>query len=148
MKPGNEWASTRGVLKPIIIGVLLLAGVPARAQDFDMGHFDGQSGEAIYRGICQGCHMPDAQGATGAGTYPRLASDANLAVAGYPVMMVVSVRRAMPAFGRYLDDVQVANVVNYVRTHFGNAYSDKVTPDEVAMVRPVKSPATKTAEHQ
>ena len=33
--------------------------------------FDG--GEAIYKGVCQGCHMPDAKGAVGAGAYPALA---------------------------------------------------------------------------
>jgi mono/diheme cytochrome c family protein len=34
-----------------------------------------------------------------------------------------------------LDDDQVAAVVNYVRTHFGNHYADVVTPAQVKAVR-------------
>ena len=32
--------------------------------------FTEQGGEAIYRSVCAGCHMPDGRGASGAGTYP------------------------------------------------------------------------------
>src|ERR1041385_2974000 len=58
---------------------------PAAAQtgDFRGAPFAMQGGEAVYRGICQGCHMADAQGATGAGSYPALANNAKLASAGY-----------------------------------------------------------------
>jgi mono/diheme cytochrome c family protein len=31
---------------------------------------------------------------------------------------------------------QVAAVVNYLRTHFGNSYLDKVTAEEVQAMRP------------
>jgi len=34
-----------------------------------------------------------------------------------------------------LTDAQIADVVNYIRTHFGNRYSDKVTPDLVKTMR-------------
>jgi mono/diheme cytochrome c family protein len=33
-------------------------------------------------------------------------------------------------------DQQIADVVNYVRTHFGNNYKDKVTPADVKSARP------------
>ena len=92
-------------------------------------------GEEIYKGICQGCHMPDAKGATGAGAYPALAKDANLETAGYPVGVVVKGQKAMPAFAEYFTDEQIANVVNYVRTHFGNKYRDKVKPEDVKIMR-------------
>ena len=52
-----------------------------------------RDGEVIYRTVCQGCHMPDAQGAVGAGTYPALAADAKLAEAEYPVLVVLKARR-------------------------------------------------------
>jgi mono/diheme cytochrome c family protein len=39
-------------------------------------HFMQRDGEVIYRTVCQGCHMPNAQGAVGAGAYPALAGDA------------------------------------------------------------------------
>jgi len=39
-----------------------------------------------------------------------------------------------------LTDMQVAAVVNYVRTHLGNDYRDVVTTEEVTAVRPRKGP--------
>ena len=32
-------------------------------------------GQKLYETICQGCHMPDARGAKGAGMYPALAAN-------------------------------------------------------------------------
>jgi mono/diheme cytochrome c family protein len=97
--------------------------------------FAKPSGEDVFRNICQGCHMPNAMGATGAGTYPRLAGDPYLAAAPYPMTMVVFGSRAMPPLGAYLNDSQIANVVNYVRTHFGNHYTDMVKSTDVAKLR-------------
>jgi len=99
-------------------------------------HFMQRDGEVIYRTVCQGCHMPDAQGAVGAGAYPALAGDANLAEAKYPVLVVVNGSKGMPPLGAVLDDEQVAAVVNYVRSHFGNSYPDSVSPADVQAARP------------
>lgn len=99
--------------------------------------FPEQGGAAIYKGVCQACHMPDARGGVGAGSYPALARNSKLAVAGYPVSVVVNGQKAMPAFiGSKLTDQQIADVVNYIRTHFGNHYSDAVTAADVKAVRP------------
>ena len=108
---------------------------PRRMMGFGGGPFPQQTGEDIYKGVCQGCHMPDAKGAVGAGMYPALAGDPNLETAGYPVGVVVKGQKAMPSFAEYFDDAQIANVVNYVRTHFGNKYKDKVKPEDVKMMR-------------
>jgi mono/diheme cytochrome c family protein len=94
-----------------------------------------KDGSVLYRSICQGCHMPDAKGAVGAGRYPALAHNAKLENASYPIFMVVSGFKAMPSFAMYLDNEQVAAVVNYVRTHFGNAYADEVSPTAVKIIR-------------
>jgi mono/diheme cytochrome c family protein len=99
------------------------------------GLFPMQDGEAIYKGVCQGCHMPDAKGAVGAGAYPALAKDANLEIAGYPIGVIVKGQKAMPAFADSFTDDQIANVINYVRTHFGNKYRDKVKPEDVKLMR-------------
>jgi mono/diheme cytochrome c family protein len=99
------------------------------------GLFPMQDGEAIYKGVCQGCHMPDAKGAVGAGMYPALAKNENLETAGYPVGVIVKGQKAMPPLGPYFSDVQVANVANYVRSHFGNKYKDKVKPEDVKLMR-------------
>jgi mono/diheme cytochrome c family protein len=110
----------------------------ASAQEIYAGKFAQQTGEDLYKGICQGCHMPDAKGATGAGTYPALANNPRLAAAIYPITVVVNGQRAMPSFGRAippfgaaLTSVQIANVLNYVRTHFGNQYTDVIAPEAV-----------------
>lgn len=89
--------------------------------------FEEKDGPSIYRNICQGCHMPDAKGAVGAGHYPALAGDPNLASAVYPAIVVANGLRSMPPFAGMLDDEQIAAVVNYVRTHFGNDYKDSIT---------------------
>jgi mono/diheme cytochrome c family protein len=93
------------------------------------------SGEELFVNVCRGCHMSDGEGATGAGTYPSLAGDKNLAAGGYPIDMVVNGRRDMPPSGAMMSDDQVAAVVNYLRTHFGNDYRDEVTAEDVKVVR-------------
>jgi mono/diheme cytochrome c family protein len=98
--------------------------------------FTEQSGEQLFANVCQGCHMPDGKGAVGAGIYPSLAGNKNLEAGGYPVYVVVRGQRAMPAFGAMMSDDQVAAVVNYLRTHFGNDYKDAVTAQDVKVVRP------------
>ena len=97
--------------------------------------FMPQTGEALYANICQGCHMPGGVGAVGAGTYPALAKNPKLAVAGYVLSMVINGRKGMPPFGAQLTDQQVAAVVTYVRTHFGNEFSDEVTAAEARASR-------------
>jgi len=120
---------------------LLLLSLPAYTQStgepvFSPGfRFIENSGEQLFANVCRGCHMSDGKGATGAGTYPSLAGDSNLLSSGYPVGIVVNGRRGMPAFGEVMSDDQVAAVVNYVRTHFGNGYQDAVTTEDVRAVR-------------
>jgi mono/diheme cytochrome c family protein len=98
--------------------------------------FTEQSGAELFANVCQGCHMPDAKGAVGAGTYPSLAGNKNLEAGGYPVYVVVRGQRAMPSFGAMMSDDQIAAVVNYLRTHFGNDYKDAVTAEDVKVARP------------
>ncbi|KAF1052944.1 MAG: Fructose dehydrogenase cytochrome subunit [Stenotrophomonas maltophilia] len=110
------------------------------------GRFTQQSGEALYQAICQGCHMPDAKGARGAGRYPALAGNPALAEADYPVFMVRHGNGGMPSFGLYLSDAQTAAVVNYVRTHFGNHYTDAVSAEHVRQVDASLYPHTRRAK--
>jgi mono/diheme cytochrome c family protein len=120
--------------------LLLLSPFAARAQSavhFSPAfRFTEQSGEQLFANVCQGCHMPDGKGAAGAGTYPSLAGNKNLEAGGYPVYIVVRGQRAMPSLGAMMSDDQVAAVVNYLRTHFGNDYKDAVTVEDVKVVRP------------
>jgi mono/diheme cytochrome c family protein len=119
---------------------LALAASAAPAQEgqrtFSSGYrFVEMSGEELYNNVCRACHMMDARGAAGAGTYPSLAANSNLEAAGYPLTMVIHGRRAMPPFGDMMNDAQIAAVVNYLRTHFGNNYTDMVTAQDVSDAR-------------
>ncbi|MBV9530408.1 MAG: cytochrome c [Bradyrhizobium sp.] len=99
---------------------------------FSSGYrFVEMSGEELYVNVCRACHMADSMGATGAGSYPSLAFDRNLEIASYPIDLVLNGRRAMPPFGALMSDGQIAAVVNYVRTNFGNNYQDAVTAKDV-----------------
>lgn len=119
-----------------LAGAATLTGlVTAAAAQFG-GGYRYQTGQELYEHICQGCHMPDAKGATGAGTYPALAANAKLEAAAYPALVLLKGQKAMPSFSD-LNDAQVAEVVNYIRTNFGNHYSDKVSPDDVKALRPM-----------
>jgi mono/diheme cytochrome c family protein len=97
--------------------------------------FVEKSGEELFANVCQGCHMSDGKGATGAGTYPSLAGNSRLESSGYPIAVVINGQRGMPPFGAMMSDDQVAAVVNYVRTHFGNRYQDAVSVEDVRAVR-------------
>lgn len=94
-----------------------------------------ETGADTYMQLCAACHMPDAMGATGAGNYPALANNPRLMAGAYPLYMVVKGRNGMPVMGEMMTDQQVADVVNYVRTHFGNSYSDPVTAEQAAALR-------------
>lgn len=126
-------------MKPILLASLFVfATRVATAQDSsfaDPSHFAGRTGAEVYHGICQGCHMPEGQGTVGAGMYPPLAKNQNLESSGYPIYLIIHGQKAMPPLGGILADDQIAAVVEYIRTHFGNVYVDPVTLDEVAGAR-------------
>jgi mono/diheme cytochrome c family protein len=108
----------------------------------DATPFNTTDGRQIYEHICRGCHMPDAGGAVGAGHYPALAKDPTLVSRKYMALTILMGRRNMPAFGArhaigfggpaaVLSEAQIAAVINYVRSHFGNHYKDQITAEEV-----------------
>jgi len=116
--------------------LLALASVSgARAQEIVIGQFPERDGQQLFEHICQGCHMPDARGAVAAARYPALAANARLATATYPVIVLLHGLRGMPTFADSLDDEQIASVLNYVRTHFGNHYRDRITVELVNRIR-------------
>jgi mono/diheme cytochrome c family protein len=95
------------------------------------------TGEEVYHQVCQACHMADAMGGKGAAAIPALAKNPRLAEPGYPVGMILQGRGAMPPLTELLSPAQIAAVVTYVRTHFGNNYKKPVTVADVkAMMGP------------
>jgi mono/diheme cytochrome c family protein len=129
-----------------VCAALLLAAPPSDAQsapDTQAGvvfspalRFTEQGGESLYRNVCSACHMMDGRGASGAGTFPSLAGNGKLQAAGYPLYVVTNGLHGMPPLGAFMSDEQVAAVVNYVRTHFGNSYQDAVTAEDAKAARP------------
>lgn len=114
----------------------------ARAQSSDAtgfiedAEFSRASGETVYRTICQGCHMADGRGATGAGAYPSLIDNPKLGAAAYVAYIVLNGNGGMPGFSRMLTDEQVIEVTEYVRTHFGNDYRDELRAEDMMVLHP------------
>jgi mono/diheme cytochrome c family protein len=130
---------------PIFFAMLLGVATPLAAQDD--ADYGGRAvavtdkitltgGEEIYRGVCQGCHQSDGSGAEGAGDYPALAGNQNLEYPEYAIYLVVNGQRAMPPFGDLLDDEQIAAVVRFVQTHWGNEAEDEASAELVEDARP------------
>lgn len=106
------------------------------------------AGEALYLQRCSSCHQ--ANGAGLAGVYPPLAGSeyATNGNAGVPIRVVIhglqgpiTVKGAqfnslMPAYGLgiVMSDPEVASVLTYVRSSWGNSAS-AVTAEDVARVR-------------
>jgi mono/diheme cytochrome c family protein len=129
-----------------LITLLLMAAAASAAADSPLftsrAAIGSLSGEQIYDHICQGCHMPGAQGAVGAGTYPKLVANKKFISWEFVALTVLNGRSGMPPFGvpvnqapsraTHLTDAQIADVVNYVRSHFENRYKSNVTAQQVA----------------
>jgi mono/diheme cytochrome c family protein len=130
LAPAAAFSNTAiATLSGVIISCAAMSSALAQpAERFgNPARFMPQSGEALYADICQGCHMPGGVGAVGAGVYPALALNLKLATKEYPVFLVIHGRKGMPPFGNLLTNEQIAAVVNYIRTHFGNDFPDAVS---------------------
>jgi mono/diheme cytochrome c family protein len=128
------------------VGAISMPQLRAYADDSSFTSTAGvgpMSGQQIYEHICQGCHMPGAQGAAGAGFYPKLAGDKKLISWQYAALTVLNGKNGMPPFGlpadqvlqlraAHLSDQQVADVINSVRSHFDNKFPATVTAKQVA----------------
>ncbi|MFG1288583.1 c-type cytochrome [Xanthobacter versatilis] len=96
---------------------------------------------ALYVDNCAVCHMD--KGAGRGDTVPALAGNpAVVAVEPYNIIMAVlgglptgGTYGAMPSFAGRLDDQQIADLANYVRTSWGNTAAPNVTASMVASWR-------------
>jgi mono/diheme cytochrome c family protein len=104
-----------------------------------------RGGEQVYKEICQTCHQATGEGL--AGVYPPLAgSQWPVKDAKTPIRIVLhglqgeievkgqKYSNVMAPWGPALSDAEVANVLNHVRTSWGNE-ADELTADQVAEVR-------------
>lgn len=140
----------------MVFASLIALAMPAFAADADeatkaatedAGMLGTTSGTQTYAQICQGCHMSQGRGAVGAGSYPAFAGNPAVASSRYMAVTILNGRRNMPAFAKpsdwqfwfpptWLTDRQVADVINYIRTSFGNDYQDPITATDVKSLRP------------
>jgi mono/diheme cytochrome c family protein len=133
------FACCLGLTSAVLIEAPALADTAGILNPASLNTTDGQQ---VYEHVCRGCHMPEALGAVGAGHYPALAKDRTLVSRQYMALTILMGRRNMPAFGArhaigfggpaaVLNEAQIAAVINYVRSHFGNHYKDRITAEEV-----------------
>lgn len=100
-----------------------------------------KAGSEIYLNNCAQCHQSTGLGIQGA--IPPLAGN-DAVMAGGPQDVITAVLGGlpgegaygqMPAFGGQFDDQQIADVVNFVRTNWGNDASADATADMVKRLR-------------
>lgn len=100
-----------------------------------LGHAQAQAmdGKALFGKNCAACHQVTGKGIPGA--FPALAG--NTFVQGPPqdvATVLLKGRGGMPDFSDNLDDGEIAQVLSYVRSSWGNSAAP-LTADEVAAQR-------------
>lgn len=94
------------------------------------------TGAALFAENCAACHQPMGQGIPGA--FPALAK--NVFVKGDPKVVASTVlngRGGMPSFKTDLSDGEIAAVLTFVRSSWGNT-AGPVTPAVVGLARNAK----------
>ncbi|MDQ0316680.1 c-type cytochrome [Amorphus orientalis] len=111
-----------------------------------------KAGSEVYLNNCAQCHQSTGLGISG--SVPPLAGNDAVAQAG-PQNAITAVLGGlpgqgsyiqMPAFGGQFDDQQIADVVNFVRTNWGNEGSADATPSMVASLRNQVTPTGVASE--
>jgi mono/diheme cytochrome c family protein len=100
--------------------------------------FADPPGKAMFLANCSACHRPDGMGVKGA--FPALAGDPF--VVGpkeNPIGRVLNGRGGMPTFKAELSDDQIAAILTYVRSNWGNK-AGPVSAADVSTER--KNPAS------
>jgi cytochrome c6 len=96
----------------ILAALLAVAAAQARAQ--------GADGKTLFAKNCAACHQASGKGIPGA--FPALAGNGFVQGAADNVATVLlKGRGGMPDFSGSLDDGEIAQVLSYVRTSWGNS---------------------------
>lgn len=131
--------------KAILLAGAVLVGFSAYLQTEKPANYE--TGKKVYQQACMACHMADGNGI--AGLNPPLAGTdwvtgdkkrlINVILKGLDKPIVVNGEEyVVPMPGQpQLSDVQIADVLTYIRNSFGNKAS-AVTPAEVKALRSAK----------
>jgi mono/diheme cytochrome c family protein len=107
------------------LGAGMLAAHGAGAQNLD--------GKALFAKNCAACHQATGKGIPGA--FPALAGNGFVqGPASDPATVLLKGRGGMPDFSGSLDDAQIAQVLSYVRSSWGNGAAP-LSAEEVAALR-------------
>jgi cytochrome c oxidase subunit 2 len=94
-------------------------------------------GQATYEAVCAACHQKDGQGLPGA--FPPLKGSKVVAgpIAEHILLVVHGSPKnpVMRAFGKEMDDRQLAGLITYERNAWGNGTGDLATPEQVEAAR-------------
>jgi cytochrome c oxidase subunit II len=94
-------------------------------------------GEKVYARSCAACHQANGQGVAGA--FPALAHGAITTgpLAGHIDIVMNGSKKnpAMAAWKHQLSDLEIAAVITYERSAFGNTAGDIVQPSQIASAR-------------
>ena len=130
-------------MKRIVLGLVVLLGVAAAVPQPIQAPV--QRGKAIYEQTCLPCHQADAGGVPGMN--PPLRKSPY--VQGAPTRLIGIILKGlndgveidgdtysnpMPAFGSVLKDQEIADVLSYLRSHFGNK-AGPINKPQVSRIR-------------
>ncbi len=113
--------STKGIRFVALLAVALLISAcnshTERPPDPQRLIHDGQP---LYEQNCASCHQTDGSGQPG--NVPRLAGNPIVTLEDPipSITVVVQGKGSMPAFGDQLNDVQIADILSYIRNSWGN----------------------------
>jgi mono/diheme cytochrome c family protein len=103
-------------LQHFVLASLFASATAAAAN----AHADAPDGKTLFGKNCAACHQATGKGIPGA--FPALAG--NPFVQGAPAevsTVLLKGRGGMPDFSGSLDDAEIAQVLSYVRTNWGNS---------------------------
>lgn len=123
MEKRMTFRARAAVLGAVIASVA--AAAPALAAD--------PPGKALFAANCSACHRLDGMGVKGA--FPALAGDPFVTgPKANPITRVLNGRGGMPTFKAELTDDQIAAILTYVRSSWGNK-AGPVSVGDVAAIR-------------
>ena len=134
-----------GMGGPIDATPAAVAGAAAASAPAGAYRYDAANGESLFGANCSACHQTTGEGIPGA--FPPLKGNAAVDNAD-PTLHIhtvlngahgvtiggVAYSSVMPPFASQLKDADIANIVNYERSSWGN-HAKPVTPADVAAVR-------------
>lgn len=116
------------------LAAVLVPGVDeARGQDGSSAVEDLDPGRQVYEASCVRCHREGGRGVEG--IFPSLRQNELIQGPAEPLLIVLlRGRAAMPGFGETLSNKEIAAVLSYLRSRWGNE-AERIPVGEISAVR-------------